>query len=321
VQGFLYDGAGRIVAELDGQGAVVSRFVYATRGHVPDYLLRAGATYRIFSDTVGSPRLIVDTVTCQVVQQLTYDEFGRVLLDSNPGFQPFGFAGGLYDRDTNLLRFGARDYDPEVGRWIAKDPMGFEGGDSNLYAYAGNNPIQFIDPTGLSFWDGVTDFAAGFGDTITFGATQWVRQKLGVDDVVNPCSGWYGAGQIGAVGVGAALAAGAAAAALAGEAVVGIGASAQTAAGALGPASFGVGSLGAASVRILQSGGNKILPSTARALNNLVDTALHRREWGRAVEALKKTHELPSDFHGIITSAGGYLDKGGKFIDNILEYL
>jgi RHS repeat-associated protein len=50
----------------------------------------------------------------------------------------------LYDRDTSLLRFGARDYDPEVGRWTAKDPLGFEGGDSNLYAYAGNNPIQFI---------------------------------------------------------------------------------------------------------------------------------------------------------------------------------
>jgi hypothetical protein len=56
-------------------------------------------------------------------------------------------------------------------------------------------------------------------------------------------------------------------------------------------------------------------------LNNLVDTALHRREWGRAVEALKNEHNLDANFHGIIASAGGYLDKAGKFIDNILAYL
>jgi hypothetical protein len=52
-----------------------------------------------------------------MVQRVDYDEFGNVTLDSNPGFQPFGFAGGLYDRDTKLVRFGARDYDAATGRW------------------------------------------------------------------------------------------------------------------------------------------------------------------------------------------------------------
>ncbi len=47
------------------------------------------------------------------------DAWGQVLADSSPGFQPFGFAGGLWDRDTGLVRFGARDYDPEVGRWTS----------------------------------------------------------------------------------------------------------------------------------------------------------------------------------------------------------
>ena len=51
-----------------------------------------------------------------------------------PGFQSFGFAGGLYDPDTGLTRFGARDYDPVVGRWTIKDPIRFEGGDANIYA-------------------------------------------------------------------------------------------------------------------------------------------------------------------------------------------
>ena len=46
------------------------------------------------------------------------------------------------------MRFGARDYDAETGRWTAKDPIGFEGGDGNLYSYVGNNSINLIDPKG-----------------------------------------------------------------------------------------------------------------------------------------------------------------------------
>ncbi len=57
-------------------------------------------------------------------------------------------AGGLYDRDTGLVRFGARDYDPMLGRWSVKDPIRFAGGSTNLYAYVLNNPINLVDPNG-----------------------------------------------------------------------------------------------------------------------------------------------------------------------------
>ena len=83
------------------------------------------------------------------MQQIDYDEFGTVLIDTNPGFQPFGFAGGLYDKDTGLVRFGARDYDAITGRWTSKDSILFAGGDSNLYGYVFNDPVNFIDPSGL----------------------------------------------------------------------------------------------------------------------------------------------------------------------------
>ncbi|MFO0551210.1 MAG: RHS repeat-associated core domain-containing protein [Polyangiaceae bacterium] len=92
--------------------------------------------------------MVVDTATGELVQELQYDAWGRVLVDTNPGFQPFGYAGGIYDAETGLVRFGARDYDAEIGRWTAKDPVRFEGG-SNFYEYAASNPVDLTDPTGL----------------------------------------------------------------------------------------------------------------------------------------------------------------------------
>lgn len=149
VQGFLYQGQLNPVAELDGSGAVVSRFIYAERGHVPSYMEKDGKTYRIISDRLGSPILVLDVATGAVMQQMAYDAWGNVTVDTNPGFQPFGFAGGILDAHTSLVRFGARDYMAEVGRWITKDPIAFAGGDSNLYGYVLNDPINLVDPLGL----------------------------------------------------------------------------------------------------------------------------------------------------------------------------
>lgn len=149
VQALLYQDPLRPAAELDGNGQIVSRFVYAMRSNVPDYLIRNGATYRIITDHLGSPRRVVDTATGTVMQRIDYDEWGNVIRDTNPGFQPFGFAGGLYDRDTELVRFGARDYDAEEGRWATKDPVRFLGGSTNLYDYVYADPVNLVDPAGL----------------------------------------------------------------------------------------------------------------------------------------------------------------------------
>ena len=150
VKGWLYVDALRPLAELDGSGAVTARFIYGEQVNVPEAMIKGGVTYRIVTDHLGSPRIVVDAATGVVAQQIDYDELGRVVLDTSPGFQPFGFAGGLYDADTGLVRFGARDYDPEVGRWTAKDPLLFDGGDTNLYGYVLADPMNGLDSTGTA---------------------------------------------------------------------------------------------------------------------------------------------------------------------------
>ena len=149
VQGFLYSNQLEPVAELDGSGNVVTTFVYAERANTPSYLLKDGRLYRLIANHLGSVRLVVDAESSSVAQAIDYDDYGNVLSDTNPGFQPFGYAGGIYDRDTGLTRFGARDYDPITGRWTTKDMSGFNAGDLNLYRYVGSDPVNFVDPRGL----------------------------------------------------------------------------------------------------------------------------------------------------------------------------
>jgi RHS repeat-associated protein len=148
VKGFLYKDQLNPIAEMDGNGQVIARFVYGSRPHVPDYMTKGGVTYRIVSDQLGSPRLVVSSETGEILQRIDYDAFGRIILDTNPGFQPFGFAGGLYDYQTGLVRFGLRDYDPEVGRWTGKDPILLAGKHFNLYAYCFDDPVNFVDSDG-----------------------------------------------------------------------------------------------------------------------------------------------------------------------------
>jgi len=185
VQRLVYQDFLKPAAELSADGSILSYFVYATRVNVPDYIVKTGRTYRVITDRLGSVRLVVDVETGGIAQRLDYDEFGKVLQDTSPGFQPFGFAGGVYDPDTGLVRFGFRDYDPGVGRWLSKDPIGLSGG-LNLYVYCHNDPINFVDPFGLceennpSFWslwgnalnNTVTSINQAFGQGL-YDLSQW----------------------------------------------------------------------------------------------------------------------------------------------------
>jgi YD repeat-containing protein len=112
-EAYLYQGDVNPVAAMNNQGEVIAQYVYASQDHVPDYIITNNATYRLVTDDLGTVRLVVNINTGDIVQRLDYDVWGNILVDTNPGFQPFGYVGGLYEPKTGLTRFGARDYDPQ----------------------------------------------------------------------------------------------------------------------------------------------------------------------------------------------------------------
>jgi hypothetical protein len=94
---------------VDSLGNTVTLFA-------PGYIMKHDTTFAIITDHLGSVRFVVNTQDGTITQQIDYDEFGNIVLNTNPDFQPFGFAGGLYDEQTKLTRFGARDYSAHEGR-------------------------------------------------------------------------------------------------------------------------------------------------------------------------------------------------------------
>lgn len=186
---WLYAGGLLPVAEYDANDNLVAVFNGG-------YMVKNGTNYRLLRDHLGSVRLVVDAGTGDIVQRLSYGPWGEVLEDTNPGFQPFGYAGGLYDPDTGLVRFGARDYDPKAGRWTCKDPILLDDG-LNAYQYAASDPINLLDRNGLvveTGWDavnvfmGITSFTANVASGNIAGAAVDLA-GLGYDSVATAIPG------------------------------------------------------------------------------------------------------------------------------------
>jgi RHS repeat-associated protein len=113
-------------------------------GHV-----KSGGVNSLLVIDLGSVRLVVNSATGGVIQQVDYadDAFGKII-NGSPPFGLFGYGGGIHDIHGHFVRFGLRDYDTHVGRWTAKIPLA-SGRDANLYGYVHNGAV-LIDPSSLS---------------------------------------------------------------------------------------------------------------------------------------------------------------------------
>jgi uncharacterized protein RhaS with RHS repeats len=106
---------------------LLMRFGYAD-ARMPSAMTKDGVAYYLAYDQVGSLRVVADG-SGNPVKQIDYDSFGNVFCDSALDFPvPFDFAGGLYDKDTELVRFGYRDYDPDTGSGLRRIPSDSEEG-------------------------------------------------------------------------------------------------------------------------------------------------------------------------------------------------
>jgi RHS repeat-associated protein len=118
----------------------------------------AGAVLWPLADHLGTIRDLASynstTNATTIENHRVYDSFGNLVSETNAAVDElFGYTGRLFDEATGLQNNLHRWYDAKTGRWTSEDPIGFLGGDENLYRYVGNQPVNRTDPTGL-WWDG-----------------------------------------------------------------------------------------------------------------------------------------------------------------------
>ena len=178
--------------QFSNKGGQYSKHIYLGNQRIATVLLgetsikdnEIPATFYYHTDHLGSASLITD-YKGEIYERLEYTPYGETWVDicKNNGllYLPYKFTGKELDEETGLYYYGARYLDPKYSRWISADPAlgeyvssdydGPSGGiynftNLNLYHYAGNNPIKYIDPDGDDFKSVIKSFGKGLWDGI-----------------------------------------------------------------------------------------------------------------------------------------------------------
>lgn len=154
---------------------VNNAYVYGPGGKVLEQIDLTGlAPTFLHTDQLGSTRLLTDP-SGQVAAGFTYDPFGNPRDVSGSAVTPFGFAGEYTDPDTGFIYLRARSYDPATGQFLSRDPI--EDLTQAPYSYAGNNPANLVDPTGLCGWRDPWNCADDAWDATGGRVVSWAKRN------------------------------------------------------------------------------------------------------------------------------------------------
>ncbi len=156
ITNYVYDEQ-NIIAEYDQNNKQIATYIHGP--NIDEPLAAEIRNNRIYyhADGLGSITAITNHMG-MTVQKYDYDAFGNIKFTPFPQWikQPYMFTAREFDTETGLYYYRARYYDAKAGRFVTRDPIGFEGGDVNLYAYVKNNSVNLVDPMGTtcgSWWN------------------------------------------------------------------------------------------------------------------------------------------------------------------------
>jgi len=145
---YIYDIAGNVIAETNSAKTITQYYIYGLS--LLEMVTTGDDSYCYHYNAIGSTVAMTDEDE-DIVNKYAYMPFGKLIDEEEGVSQPFKFVGrhGVMTEPNGLYYMRARYYDADTGRFISEDPIGFAGGDFNLYAYVQNNPVLLIDPSGL----------------------------------------------------------------------------------------------------------------------------------------------------------------------------
>ena len=168
---FVYDRDNVLLEFENGETTPSQRYLH---GPMTDQILASeddtGTTLWHLSDHLGTVGDFVDNAGT-LLNHRTYDSYGNLISQTDDNFSSrYGFTGREFDEETGLYYYRARYYDGAIGRFISEDPLSFSGGDSNLYAYVGNQPLTHVDPFGTTSMEltALLNIARARGDTTVY---------------------------------------------------------------------------------------------------------------------------------------------------------
>jgi RHS repeat-associated protein len=147
---YQYSQNGALLEETNASGAAQADYIYLDGRPVATLNPSTGAPYFLHDDMLGTPQLATGSNQA-VAWQASYQPFGQTSV-SGTVTQNLRFPGQYFDVESGWNHNGFRNYVPALGRYVEPDPLGRLGSGNNLYAYVGDNPINFIDPFGQDVW-------------------------------------------------------------------------------------------------------------------------------------------------------------------------